>query len=90
MQGDEHYAVGLWVNNWPAGEVAVELVRIIIQDLDVWQVVIHSKLFRAIWISARWLKSFMSLLALSTTGIPEPKSAEGFPRQRRRRNQADV
>ena len=69
VQGDEHYAVGLWVNNWPAGEVAVELVRIIIQDLDVWQVVIHSKLFRAIWISARWLKSFMWLLALSTAGI---------------------
>ena len=32
VQGDEHYAVGLWVNNWPAGEVAVELVRIIVQD----------------------------------------------------------
>ena len=29
VQGDEHYAVGLWFNNWPAGEVAVELVRII-------------------------------------------------------------
>ena len=70
MQGDEHYAVGLWVNNWPAGQVAVELVSIIIQDLDVRQVVAHSKLFRAIWISVRWLKSFMWLLALSTAGIP--------------------
>ena len=34
VQGDEQYAVGLWVNNWPAGEVAVELVKIIIEDWD--------------------------------------------------------
>ena len=44
-QGDEHYAVGFWVNNWPAGQVAVELVRIIIQDSDVGCVAAHSRLF---------------------------------------------
>ena len=32
VKGEEHYAVGLWVNNWPASYAAVELIQIIIQD----------------------------------------------------------
>ena len=44
VQGDEHYAVGLWVNNWPAGQLVVELVKIIIQD---WHWCVGSVCFRS-------------------------------------------
>ena len=31
MNGEERYAVGLWVNNYPAGHASAELVHIIVQ-----------------------------------------------------------
>ena len=32
MNGGERYAVGLWVNDWPAGHASAQLVHIIVQE----------------------------------------------------------
>ena len=32
VNGGERYAVGLWVNNYPAGHAAAQLVHIIVQE----------------------------------------------------------
>ena len=76
VQGDEHYAVGLWVNDWPAGRVAVQLVRIIIQDSDAWWVAAHSRLFGTCLISAHWLDSLMCWRTPPVI-FPKPESLKG-------------
>ena len=35
VNGGERYAVGLWVNDWPAGHASAQLVKIILQERSV-------------------------------------------------------